>query len=141
ILMKNFKNPTDAEVRKDFPGGWKEDVVNKFEKEGRTSQEQEAFAYLSALANFRKTSSAITKGKLMQYVPRDGLYAYFRYDNKQTIIAITNTGDKTIRPDWNYYSERTNGFKQIKDVVSGKSMPLDGFEIKPKESFVFELLK
>ncbi|MGZ8517465.1 MAG: glycoside hydrolase family 13 protein [Chitinophagaceae bacterium] len=141
ILMKNFKNPTDAEVRKDFPGGWKEDVVNKFAKEGRTSQEQEAFAYLSALANFRKTSSAITKGKLMQYVPRDGLYAYFRYDNKQTIMAITNTGDKTIRPDWNYYSERTNGFKQIKDVVSGKSMPLDGFEIKPKESFVFELLK
>ncbi|MGZ8552984.1 MAG: glycoside hydrolase family 13 protein [Chitinophagaceae bacterium] len=141
ILMKNFKNPTDAEVRKDFPGGWKEDVVNKFAKEGRTSQEQEAFAYLSALANFRKTSSAITKGKLMQYVPRDGLYVYFRYNKKQTIVAITNTGDKTIRPDWNYYSERTNGFKQIKDVVSGKSMPLDDFEIKPKESFVLELLK
>jgi len=23
ILIKNFKNPTDAEVRKDFPGGWR----------------------------------------------------------------------------------------------------------------------
>jgi glycosidase len=141
ILMKNFKNPTDAEVRKDFPGGWKEDGVNKFTKEGRTSQEQEAFVYLSTLANFRKTSSAITKGKLMQYVPKDGLYLYFRYDNSQTIMVISNTGDKSIRPDWNYYSERMNGFKQAKDVVSGKNISLDGFEINPKESFVFELLK
>ena len=141
ILMKNFKNPTDAEVRKDFPGGWKEDAVNKFTKEGRTAQEQEAFIYVSALANFRKTSSAITKGKLMQYVPRDGLYVYFRYDVRQTIMVIANTGDKTLQPDWNFYAERTAGFKQLKDVVSGNSMPLQGFEIKPKESFVFELVR
>ena len=40
ILMKNTRNPTDAEVRKDFPGGWDGDVSNKFTKEGRTEQEQ-----------------------------------------------------------------------------------------------------
>ena len=141
ILMKNFKNPSDAEVRKDFPGGWKEDAVNKFTKDGRAGQEQEAFGYVAALANFRKASSSITKGKLMQYTPKDGLYVYFRYDSKQTVMIISNTGDKSIKPDWNYYSERTAGFKQIKDVVAGNSMPLQGFEIKPKESFVFELIK
>ena len=141
ILMKNFKNPTDAEVRKDFPGGWKEDTVNKFTKEGRTEQEQQAFTYVSSLANFRKTSSAIAKGKLMQYVPQNGLYVYFRYDAKQTVMVISNTGDKSMKPDWNYYAERTTGFKQLKDVVSGNSIPLEGFEIKPKESFVFELVK
>ncbi|WP_276503339.1 glycoside hydrolase family 13 protein [Terrimonas pollutisoli] len=141
ILMKNFKNPTDAEVRKDFPGGWKEDTVNKFTKEGRTEQEQQAFTYVSSLANFRKTSSAIAKGKLMQYVPQNGLYVYFRYDAKQTVMVISNTGDKSMKPDWNYYAERTTGFKQLKDVVSGNSIPMEGFEIKPKESFVFELLK
>ena len=41
--MKNFKNPTDAEVRFDFPGGWKEDPVNKFTEAGRTAQENDAF--------------------------------------------------------------------------------------------------
>ncbi len=141
ILMKNFKNPSDAEVRKDFPGGWKEDAVNKFTKDGRTVQEQEAFMFVSALANFRKTSSAIAKGKLMQYAPKDGLYIYFRYDAKQTIMVIANTGDNPIKPYWNFYTERTAGFKQIRDVVSGTTVPLNGFEIKPKESFVFELVK
>ena len=77
----------------------------------------------------------------MQFIPKDGVYIYFRYDNKQTVMVIANTGDKTIKPDWNYLSERTAGFKQLKEVVSGNSIPLQDFEIKPKESFVFELIK
>jgi neopullulanase len=141
ILMKNFKNPTDAEVRKDFPGGWKEDAVNKFTKEGRTGQEQEAFSYVSALANFRKTSSAITKGKLMQYVPQDGLYVYFRYDAKQTVMVISNTGPKVFKPDWNFYSQRTKGFTKTKNVITGEIKSLRDLEIQPKESFVFDLVK
>ncbi len=36
VLMKNFMNPSDAEVRKDFPGGFRGDSVNKFETSGRT---------------------------------------------------------------------------------------------------------
>lgn len=141
ILMKNLKNPTDAEVRKDFPGGWKDDAINKFAKEGRTAKEQEAFSYTAALANFRKTSSAITKGKLMQYVPKDGLYVYFRYDSSQTVMIITNTGGKSISPDWDILSERTAGFTKMKNAVNGEFLPLKGFEIKPNESFVFELFK
>ena len=141
ILMKNFKNPSDAEVRKDFPGGWKEDPVNKFAKEGRTAKEQEAFAYVAALANFRKTSSAITKGKLMQFTPKDGLYVYFRYDAMQTVMVITNTGSKPISPDWNMYNERTGGFSKMKNTITGEFLPLKGFEIKPNESFLFELIR
>lgn len=141
ILMKNFKNPTDAEVRRDFPGGWKEDAVNKFSKEGRNAQEQNAFAYVAALANFRKTSSAIAKGKLMQFVPKDGLYVYFRYDATQTVMVISNTGNKSFEPDWEMLNERTGGFTKMKNILTGEFLPLKGFEIKPNESFVFELLK
>ncbi|MCW3116250.1 MAG: alpha-amylase [Chitinophagaceae bacterium] len=141
ILMKNFKNPTDAEVRKDFPGGWKEDPVNKFTPEGRTTEEQEAFHYIAALANYRKTSPAIARGKLMQYVPQEGLYVYFRYDANQTVMVISNTGSKTWKPDWNYYSQRTKGFTKTRNVITGAIKSLNDFEIQPKESFVVELLK
>jgi hypothetical protein len=110
-------------------------------KSGRLAQEQEAFTYVSSLANFRKTSSAIGKGKLMQYVPRDGLYIYFRYDAKQTIMVISHTGEKTARPDWNIYRERTGGFTKMKNAVTGEILPMKEFEIKPNESFVFELIK
>jgi neopullulanase len=141
ILMKNFKDPSDAEVRKDFPGGWNGDPVNKFLASGRTEQENGAFNHIKALANFRKKSSAITSGKLMQFLPKEGLYTYFRYDDKQTVMVIMNTGEKTVKPDWNYLAERTTGFSKARNVTIGQIQNIIDIEIKPKESFVFELLK
>lgn len=139
ILMKNFKNPTDAEVRYDFPGGWPGDAVNKFTAAGRTEKENEAFNYISKLAKFRKTSSALTSGKTMQYIVRDGVYVYFRYDSKQTVMVITNTSDRPYRPDWSIYKERVNGFTRARDIQTGEERLLDGLEIKGKESLVLEL--
>ncbi len=141
ILMKNFKKPNDAEVRYDFPGGWSGDPANKFIVAGRTDQENEAFNYTSKLLRFRKNSSALTTGKTMQYIVKDGVYIYFRYDAKQTIMVITNTGEKNFTPNWNIYAERASGFSKMKNIISGETKTLEGFTIKPKESFVFELMK
>ena len=77
----------------------------------------------------------------MQYIVRNGVYIYFRYDGKQTVMVITNTGNASFTPDWNIYSERTTGFTKMKNVITGKITNLGGFEIKPKESFVMELMK
>jgi glycosidase len=130
-------------VREDFPGGWPGDKQkeNRFIKEGRSDKQQEAFEYVRSLANFRINSSAITTGKTMQYIPVDGLYVYFRYDAKQTIMVVTNAGDKKIKPDWSSYAERTKGFTKARNVISEKIRSLIGLEIEPKESFVFELVK
>lgn len=141
ILMKNFKNPSDAEVRRDFPGGWEDDKENKFNAAGRNTQENEAFSYVKALASFRKTATAIGSGKLMQYLPKDGVYTYFRYDAKQTVMVISHTGSQSFKPDWNYLAERCNGFTKLRNVITGEVIPMNTLEIKPKESFVFELLK
>ena len=141
ILMKNLKKPTDAEVRYDFPGGWNGDAANKFTAAGRAVQENEAYNYISKLLHFRKNSSAITTGKTMQYVVKDSLYVYFRYDAKQTVMVITNVGSTEMQIDWSRYSERINGFSQMRDIITGDRNMLKGFVIKMKESHVFELLK
>lgn len=141
ILMKNNKNPTDQDVRLDFPGGWASDATNKFKTTGRTDKENEAFYFIRNLANFRKSSSALTTGKTMQFIPKEGLYIYFRYDSKQTVMVINNTGDKSLKPDWKRYSERITGFSKMKDIQSGKIISITDYEIQPKESFVFELMK
>ncbi len=143
VLMKNKKENTDATVREDFPGGWPDDKAkdNRFTKEGRSEKQQEAFEHVSRLGTFRKNSSAITSGKTMQFIPKDGLYVYFRYDSKQTVMVIANTGDKDARPDWNQYAERTAGFSQARNVVSGKIKNLADLVIEPKESFVLELIR
>jgi len=141
ILMKNFKQPTDAEVRLDFLGGFPGDAVNKFTAAGRTEKENEAFNYIRNLARFRKSSSALTTGKTMQFIVRDGVYTYFRYDDKQTVMVITNTGDKIYTPDWTIFKERTAAFKSARDIQTGKMTPLENLQIKPKEGLVLELMK
>lgn len=141
ILMKNFKNPSDAEVRRDFPGGWPDDSVNKFALSGRTQMEQEAWQHVSRLANFRKVSPAITAGRLMQYLPENGLYTYFRYHPQQTVMVISHTGTSDMQVKMSRFAQRTKGFARLKNVHTGEVMPLQDFSIKPKQSFVFELVK
>ncbi|MFZ9877722.1 MAG: cyclomaltodextrinase C-terminal domain-containing protein, partial [Chitinophagaceae bacterium] len=143
VLMKNFKVNTDATVREDFPGGWPNDTPGKnlFLKENRNVIQQSSFEYVSKLANFRKSSSALTQGRLMQYIPQSGVYVYFRYSAQQTIMVITNTGKEIISPNWNHYSERVKGYTKLHDVITGNVTTMNNFQVKPGESFVMELLK
>jgi glycosidase len=139
--MKNFKNPSDAEVRRGFPGGWKDDKENKFQPAGRNPQEQAAWLHVSTLANFRKSSPALTKGKLMQFVPENGLYTYFRYDPKQTVMVISHTGKEETTVNMGRFTERTAGFTRMRDIHSGEIKSLQNFTIRAGQSHVFELLK
>jgi glycosidase len=139
ILMKGISNP-DGWVRLDFPGGWEGDKKNAFNKTGLTSDELEMLSYTQKLGQFRKSSSAITKGKMMQYLPNEGLYIYFRYDANQTIMCVMNTSNQERIVNFNDYNERTNGFSGGKEVVSGKSIAQQ-FDIPAMTMQVIELTK
>ena len=139
ILMKGVSNP-DGWVRLDFPGGWEGDQKNAFTGEGLTAAEKEVQQYVRTLGNFRKQSTALQTGKLMQYLPKDGLYVYFRYDAGQTIMCIMNTSDKERSVNFSDFEERTKGFARGKDVVDG-SVKADHFTIPAKKLIVLALLK
>lgn len=94
--------------------------------------------FVKTLANFRKNSSAITKGKLMQYVPDDGLYVYFRYDEKQTVMCVMNTSEKDRAVDFGKFAERTKGFSKGRNVITGAELS-SGFQIPAKRMWVIEL--
>ena len=142
IGLTGFTSPNDGHVRQDFPGGWASDAANKFTKAGRNSREDSIWNYIATLANFRKHSSALMTGKMMQYVPGDdGVYVYFRYDKNQTVMVVMNTAkdQKTISPA--AYAERTNGFSKKKNVITGTITGIRDFTIDAKASDVFELIK
>jgi glycosidase len=124
ILLKGISNP-DGKVRQDFPGGWSSDDANKFTKEGRTKEEESIFAYTKRLANFRKNSSAITVGKMTQYVPEKGVYVYFRYDAKQTVMCVMNTNDSTSTIDLSRFQERVKDFGKAYNVATGLTFNLE----------------
>lgn len=143
ILMKNYSNP-DGLVRSDFPGGWKGDKTDKFKPAGRTEKENEAFNYFSKLANFRKNSEALQTGKMMQYVPEDGIYVYFRYSDPnraaKTVMVIINTEDKAKQLNTGRFSERMKGANTAQNVVSGENISsIQTLSVPAKSSLVLEL--
>lgn len=140
VWMKNFKNPNDGMVRLDFPGGFKDDAENKFIATGRNPKEQEAFEHVKTLANFRKNSNALQLGKTMQWLPKDGVYVYFRYTQNETVMCIYNTTSENKTISLTNYLERTQPFSGGLDVLTGKQMG-KSFTIHANESLILALTK
>lgn len=140
ILMTGMSNP-DGLVRSDFPGGWKEDKVNKFTAAGRSDKENEIFNLIKKLANYRKQSSALKTGKMMQYTPDNGLYVYFRYDASETIMCVMNTSDKPRTIDISKsFTDRTAGFSNSFNIITGKSEGSQ-FVVNPVSMLILSLKK
>jgi glycosidase len=141
VLMKNFSDP-DGKVREDFPGGWPGDKKNYFTAAGRTGQAGEAFNYLSKLGLYRKAHPVLQTGKLMQFIPDQNVYTYFRYSDAGTVMVLMNVNKEPKTVDGGRFAERTNGFSAGTEVVSGAAVPsLKSFTIPGHTAWVVELRK
>lgn len=141
ILMKNYSNP-DGLVRSDFPGGWPEDKVNKFTAAGRTEKENEAFNFVKTLANYRKNSAALKTGKLMQYVPEQGIYTYFRYtaDHNKTVMVIVNNEDQAKTLETTRFAESIKNANAATNIITNQKLnTLKTIAVPAKTTLVLEL--
>jgi len=141
IGMTGVTSPNDGYVRQDFPGGWASDPANKFTHSGRTGKEREIWDHVARLANYRKGSSALTTGRMMQFVPENGIYVYFRYDDKQTVMVIMNTAKETKSINLKRFEERSKGFSQMKDIFTGTVSGLSDITLDSYASAVYELVR
>ena len=139
ILMKNFSDP-DGLVRSDFPGGWPGDKANKFTAAGRTAQENEAFNYVSKLANYRKNNPSLQTGKLTQYVPEDGMYVYFRISEEgKPVMVILNGDDKVKTLNTSRFAEQIKNSSSLKNVITGEQTDIKTINVPAKTTLVLEL--
>jgi len=139
ILMKNFGNP-DEKLREDFAGGWKKDAINKFRKNGRTIKENEAFSYLCTLADYRKNNPVLQNGKLLQFVPDNGVYVYFRYNDTKTVMVIVNQNLSEQLVETSRFAEVIKDHKKAKNIVTGELLnKISTIAVAPKTALVLEL--
>lgn len=141
ILMKNYSNP-DGLVRSDFPGGWAGDKSDKFTAAGRTPQENEAWNYFRTLANYRKNSPALQNGKMMQYVPENGVYTYFRYlpGGGKTVMVIVNGDDQAKSLETARFAERMSGATTAINIITKEQLnTLKTIAVPAKGTLVLEL--
>ncbi len=135
ILMKGLTSPNDGYVRKDFPGGWKEDTINKFTKAGRTDEENEVWELIRTLANYRGSSQVLSKGNLTQYVPEDGVYVYFRAYKEESIMVIMNTTNTEKQVQLSRFSTMVKGRRLI-NLLNNTQVDGDSVTLKPWQTLV-----
>jgi glycosidase len=93
ILMTGFKPDGDGFLRKDFPGGWASDKLNKFTSAGRTDNENEIFNFARTLLNWRKGNEILAKGTFKHFVPSQSVYAYERKLGERSVVVFLNGSD------------------------------------------------
>ena len=140
IGMKGDKGKGDADIRRDFPGGWNGDANNAFTKEGRTAEQQKFFEFSSKLFTWRKSKEVIHSGKMTHYVPDNNVYVYFRYNEKESVMVIINNNSDKQTIKTNRFKESIQNLKSGKEVLSGKTFDLNNdIEIEGKSALILEL--
>jgi len=120
--------------RYDFPGGWASDKRNAFTAAGRTAEENEIFNYLKTLLHYRKANPVLQNGKMKQFIPYDGIYVTFRYNDSKTVMIIANNNSENKELLLDRFAEVLS-FKTIAtDIVSQKNQTLQNQISVPAKS-------
>lgn len=137
ISIKGSKEKGDADLRKDFPGGWPDDLRSAFTPMGRTPTENKYFDFTAQLFNWRKSEPVIHHGKTMHYAPQNEVYVYFRYTDTKSVMVILNANDEAQTLDLSRYKQRIGSATEAKDVFSGARVNLsNSLKIPPKSSSI-----
>ena len=88
-------------------------------------QENEAFDLTKKLAKFRKDHKDLFEGKMVQFLPEDGLYVYFRYNDEQKIMVILNKSDEQREINLSQYAELLNAGARGRNIISGEKTILN----------------
>jgi glycosidase len=138
-MLGNKEKNGDGDLRKDFPGGWANDQQNAFTQNGRDAKQNAYHSFTKKLLHFRQKKPVLHTGKLLQFVPKNNVYVYFRYNESESVMIVINNSNKEQALNWQYFSEGLQGKKVGKDIISNQSISFDkpGF-IKAKTSFIIE---
>jgi glycosidase len=142
IGMKGDKGKGDADIRRDFPGGWPGDTNNAFTDKGRTTEQKAYFDFSKKIWNWRKGKSVIHTGSFTQFLPQNNVYVYFRHNENEseTVMVVINNSKEAQTLDLSRFSDLIKKHKSSLDIISGNTIPLERtLTIDSKKSFILEL--
>jgi glycosidase len=70
----------DPDNRKDFLGGWREDKINKFTRNGRTADERKMFDWTQKWIKLRRENRALKFGRTVDLIYDNDVYIFERID-------------------------------------------------------------
>lgn len=141
VLMSHpHDDGNHGEIRAEFPGGWPDHEKNAFTGKGLTEQERAAQAFMKKLLNWRKQKSVIHTGQLMQFTPIGNVYAYFRYNDTETVMVIFNRGGEPVALDTARFAERLGNHTRATNVITGQRINIaPEIDLPPMSVMILEV--
>ena len=140
IGMRGEKSKGDGDIRRDFPGGWAGDSQNAFTQSGRTKLQDSYHSFTKKLLNYRKDKEVLHKGKLLQYLPENNVYVYFRILEDERVMVVINNNPQAQELDLDRFSEGIGGATRASEILSETSHKMQGkLKVDGKSSLVLEL--
>lgn len=143
LLMENPNSDSHGEIRSDFPGGWSNDNINAITGKGLSKQQKDMQQWIKRLLNWRKNSPVMKGSKLVHYVPKNGVYVYFRYNDFGKIMVVINKNNQAIKIDpKNYPSMLSSQDRKLnaREILLRKNISLDKpFIITEKSAYILQL--
>ncbi len=140
IGMSGDQHLGDADIRKDFPGGWEDDENNAFNPETRSECQKVFFDFTSKLFHWRKTNAAIHFGKTTHYIPENNVYVYFRYNTNQAVMVLINNNPEIQEIHTTRFKENIRNYKTAKEVLADLVFDLSQtILIEGKSALILEL--
>jgi glycosidase len=139
VLMEH-EGDHHGNIRAEFPGGWPDHKQNAFTGEGLAREQKDMQNYISKIQNWRKNKTVIHTGKLMHFVPENGIYTYFRYNDKETVMVILNKNETEKMLSTKRFAERMDGFSSGTDIISSAGIAdLSAIKVPAKSAMIIEL--
>ena len=141
IGMRGSKAVGDADIRRDF---FKGSISTE-----RDMNQEAYFQFTKNILNWRKDQKVIHEGALLQYVPQNNVYVYFRYlnpeksasKNPEVIMVILNNSEKEEELVWDRFTEGIQGFNFGTDVLTNQTFDfeLKTGKIPAKTAYIIQL--
>jgi len=142
ILMTGREHDGHGSIREDFPGGWPDDEVNAFSEEGLSGEQKEALGFTRRLLNWRKTSEAVQFGEFTQYIPQNGVYVYFRHNEKASVMVLLNNSEDDKKVDLSRFANNLKGYSSGRSVLIRTLFDkLNFITVPAKSPMIVELMK
>ncbi len=140
MLMTTGEDEGHGALRQDVPGGWPGDLQDAFTEKGRTPEQQDMYTHLQTILRWRKNNPVIHSGQLRHYIPQDGVYVYFRYNETDTVMVVMNNQETEISLDTKRFCDYLGPKATGNEVISGKFIPaMNDLVIPGKMVYILEI--
>ncbi|WP_106791189.1 glycoside hydrolase family 13 protein [Aquimarina sp. Aq78] len=143
-MLGNRDKKGDGDIRRDFPGGWPGDTKNAFLsseiKNGRTNDQEAFYSFTSKVLKWRQQAEVIHTGKLLQFIPFDNVYVYFRYNEEKSVMVVINNSLKDQQLDITRFKEGIKNYSIGTDIITDSNIDItENFSIPAKTSMILDL--